>query len=547
LKSFQIGKGVSVDLDVLVNSRLMVQANSGSGKSWLLRRLLEQSHGHVQQIVIDPEGEFTSLREKFDYVLAAKSGGDTSADPRTAKLLAERLLELGVSAVIDIYELKAHERIRFVRLFLEALVDSPKHLWHPALIVVDEAHTFCPQVGEAESMAAVRELCSRGRKRGFCAVLATQRISKLHKDAVAECNNKLIGRSSLDVDMKRSADELGFTGREQQQELRTLEPGEFFAFGPAISPVVTRVVVGDVQTSHPKAGSKLAAVVPPPTSKIKALLPKLADLPMEAEAREKSVADLKAEVADLRRQLKTAPKAAPTETKTVKVYTLKDGQLARAERLVAKAKAAMEAIGPALVEIGASLAKASVPTPPPVARPTAGPVIRTPRIQTHNGDAGLSNPEQRIVDAIAWLEDVGVDAPEQPAVSFLAGYSYGSGAFNNPRGSLRVKGYVEYRPGNRIALTDAGRAVAHHSDVPLTNAAMHERILSKLPNPEQRVLRPLLERYPEPMGQAELAGVAGYAVGSGAFNNPRGRLRTLGLIDYPQPGMAVARSILFVE
>ena len=101
--TFTIGKGVSVDLETLVNSRLLIQANSGAGKSWALRRLLEQSHGHIQQFVIDPEGEFASLREKFDYVLAAKAGGDTLADVRTAKLLAERLLELGASAILDIY------------------------------------------------------------------------------------------------------------------------------------------------------------------------------------------------------------------------------------------------------------------------------------------------------------------------------------------------------------------------------------------------------------------------------------------------------------
>lgn len=59
------------DLDRLIGTRLLVQANSGAGKSWCLRRILEQTHGHVQHLVIDPEGEFPSLREKFDYVLAA--------------------------------------------------------------------------------------------------------------------------------------------------------------------------------------------------------------------------------------------------------------------------------------------------------------------------------------------------------------------------------------------------------------------------------------------------------------------------------------------
>lgn len=285
---FEIGTSsagaVTCDVKTLVDTRLLVQANSGGGKSWALRRVLEQTHGHVQHLVIDPEGEFATLRERFDYVLAARNGGDTAADPRGARLLAERLLELGVSAVLDIYELKAHERVVFVRQFLEALVDAPKKLWHPALVVIDEAHVFCPEKGsgEAESSGAVIDLATRGRKRGFCAVLATQRIAKLHKDAAAECNNKLIGRTGLDVDIKRAASELGF-GRERWAELRDLGPGAFFAFGPALSRAVTSVRIGTVATTHPKAGARLAFAAPPPTAKVRALLPKLADLPAEAE------------------------------------------------------------------------------------------------------------------------------------------------------------------------------------------------------------------------------------------------------------------------
>jgi DNA helicase HerA-like ATPase len=110
-------------------------------------------------------------------------------------------------------------------------------------VVVDEAHVFCPQVGEAESAGAVIDLATRGRKRGFCAVLATQRLSKLHKDAAAECNNKLIGRTGLDVDVKRAADELGL-GKDRWRELRDLDAGEFFAFGPAISREVVKVKIG---------------------------------------------------------------------------------------------------------------------------------------------------------------------------------------------------------------------------------------------------------------------------------------------------------------
>src|ERR1700686_1347554 len=96
-----INQSVSIDLPTLLDTRLLVQANSGGGKSWLLRRLLEQAHGKGQQIGIDLEGEFATLREKYDYVLAGKEG-DTPADPKSAALLARKLLELNVSAIIDL-------------------------------------------------------------------------------------------------------------------------------------------------------------------------------------------------------------------------------------------------------------------------------------------------------------------------------------------------------------------------------------------------------------------------------------------------------------
>lgn len=334
MTEFTLGVDCVVDLVTLIASRLLIQANSGAGKSYLIRRLLEQTFGQVQHIVIDLEGEFSSLRESFDYLVAGK-GGDTPADPRTAALLAERLLELKASAIIDIYELKPHERILFVRRFVDALVNAPKELWHPVLIVVDEAHVFCPQSDESESASAIKDLCTRGRKRGFCAVLATQRISKLHKDAAADCNNKLIGRAALDVDMKRAAQELGFTTREQQHSLRTLEPGEFFAFGPALSLEVKKIRVGKVKTTHPKIGDHIGFTAPAPTAKIRAMLAKLADLPAEVDQRAKTLAELQIDNINLRKQLAAKPQPKTTE-RVIKKPIVQDGQLARLEKIFGK-------------------------------------------------------------------------------------------------------------------------------------------------------------------------------------------------------------------
>src|SRR5260370_1785418 len=63
------GAPATLDLEDLLATRLLVQGNSGSGKSHLLRRLLEQSAAWVQQTIIDPEGDFVALSDRFGRLL----------------------------------------------------------------------------------------------------------------------------------------------------------------------------------------------------------------------------------------------------------------------------------------------------------------------------------------------------------------------------------------------------------------------------------------------------------------------------------------------
>lgn len=305
------GAGVVVDLDRLIWSKLEIQAGSGYGKSWAVRQLCEETFGRVPQIVLDPEGEFHTLRERFDYVLAAPRGGDVEATPKTAAVLARRLVELRASAVIDLSEAKPGEQKRFVRLFLEAMVALPRDLWHPTLVVLDEIQLFAPEKGhgEAESLDAVADFGARGRKRGFCLVGATQRLSKFHKDVAASLHNKLIGFASLDLDIDRAAKELGFD-KEHRATIGRLDPGQFYAYGPAIGKDVTLVETGKILTTHPKAGATVAVSAFPASKNVKKLIESsLADLPKEAEDEARTLDDYKKQVAQLRAELTRAQRA----------------------------------------------------------------------------------------------------------------------------------------------------------------------------------------------------------------------------------------------
>jgi hypothetical protein len=314
---------ISMDVDVMLTTRLLVTADSGGGKTVLLKRLCEQMSGHIPVIVIDPEGEFAPLREKFDFVLVGP-GGEIPADPRSASLVAQTLLKLRTSAICDIYEMPESVRHQFVKNFCDGLINSPKNLWHPTVIVVDEAHMFCPEKGTGESIASdsVKALSTRGRKRGICPIFATQRLSEFNKGASSMCLNRLVGGTFEDVNLVRAAQVLSIPPSDKHKfydEIKLLEPGYFFGLGRAICKERELIHIGPIVTAHGKAAQKYAVVPPPPLEEIAKLIPKLAELPKTAEEKAQTEAELRKEIRELKVQVRTAAKAAPVATPPVSV------------------------------------------------------------------------------------------------------------------------------------------------------------------------------------------------------------------------------------
>jgi hypothetical protein len=259
------GSPITIDVEELLATRLLVQGNSGSGKSHLLRRILEESAPIVQQIVIDPEGDFVTLADLFGHIVV--DGAAYSAAELTR--LAARIREHRASVVLALDGLEIEAQMRCAALFLSALFDAPREQWFPALVVVDEAQMFAPAVaGEVSdevrrlSLAAMTNLMCRGRKRGLAGIVATQRLAKLAKNVAAEASNFLMGRTFLDIDMARAADLLGME-RRQAEQIRDLARGQFLGLGPAISRRPVAVRVGTVRTGARVLVQKMA---PPPSS-----------------------------------------------------------------------------------------------------------------------------------------------------------------------------------------------------------------------------------------------------------------------------------------
>ena len=268
------GASVPIDLEELLATRLLVQGNSGSGKSHLLRRLLERSAGQVQQVVIDPEGDFVTLSGAYGHVVI--EAADYSE--REIARIAGRLREHRASVVLSLEGLEAEGQMRCAAAFLSALFDAPREHWYPALVVVDEAQLFAPSGGgevaedvRRASLSAMTNLMCRGRKRGLAGVIATQRLAKLAKNVAAEASNFLMGRTFLDIDMARAADLLGME-RRQAEAIRDLPRGRFLALGPAVSRRPVTVTIGKVETSARSGSPKLVPLPSAPAADMQELI-----------------------------------------------------------------------------------------------------------------------------------------------------------------------------------------------------------------------------------------------------------------------------------
>lgn len=558
MKPIVLGKSgstnVAIDLRTLLLTRLLIQANSGGGKSWVLRRLIEQLYGKVQCIVIDIAGEFSSLREKFDFVLAGE-GGETPVDVRSAALVATKLLELRANAVCDLYSLKPQDRHVWMKNFLGAVMNAPKKLWHPVVFAIDEAHKFMPEKGEGESAAKeeMLSLCSDGRKYGYCSILATQRLAKLDKSGAAEMLNVLIGPTFLDVDLERAHKALGIIRSEWKAfdaEMKSNEPGNFYALGRAISKTRILVKVGDVKTTHPEPGEAQYISAPPPSVKIRSLLPQLADLPKLAEAKAKTEQELRAELSQVRRELLAAQKSAPARVETQKVIEkvpiITNGELQKLEKAFVGFHKVAEKYLTVGVELGnqfsdfgqtlsgavsglsALLQKAVVPEPLTETRALPKPATLTKPITKsnfrfenataiHRFDRAMIKPANLVRAEIGDKPRVGIKRMVQVLAQFPDGrtdtqlrtlaFIPKPKTYETYKSEMMRRGFSEYREGRNF-ITDAGMSFLGGDipDQPKSTNELLELWCSLFRAGTGKILRRIVSAYPNPVELAEFIG-----------------------------------------
>lgn len=584
------GHEISLNQDKLVESRMIVQANSGGGKSGLIRVLCERTKG-LPFMLFDLEGEYASLREKVDLVLVGPDG-DIPNDIRSVGLLMRKLIELRVSSVINLYEFAGvsgrsvvQQRREYIAAALTALVNLPKSHWLPLLLILDELQVICPERGgqkDVVSTQPVIDAIALGRKRGYAVVGASQRFSKVHNDALAELKNVFIGGTWLDVDQKRAGDYLGLVGNDRRT-LRDLEKQQFYCFGPALSiKGVNKFKVDNCETSFPKAGEAQTIAPPKASDAITQIISQIDDLPAEAEQEKKDVESLQIENRELKQLLADRP-TIPEPIETIKEIKVEIPVMAA--NAIAAAESVADTISNKIVTLITDLnvhigelehvrdgfldgvAKVTgvspetpVPTPQGVPQPPKTPTVSSaaptntppptrtappPPPPAADGSFSLNGYQRDLLNGLAELKAIGIGEPSRVQLSFITKKKAKSSHFGNMLGALRTNAYIDYPGDGKVSLTAIGEAHASATGRPATRSELHRRVRDLLNSYQQELFDAIFMHYPNAISRKDLAAQTNKSESSSHFGNMLGEMRTMEIVEYPQDKFVRAAESLF--
>jgi DNA helicase HerA-like ATPase len=113
---------------------------------------------------------------------------------------------------------------------------------YPVFVFVEEAHRFIPADGHTYSSPVIKKIAAEGRKFGVFLVVITQRPSKIHPDALSQCNSQIVMRITNPDDQQAIAKSSERLGETLLNDLPGLNTGEAVLVGEMTrAPVMVKV------------------------------------------------------------------------------------------------------------------------------------------------------------------------------------------------------------------------------------------------------------------------------------------------------------------
>lgn len=521
--------------------------------------------------------------------------------------IADFVVDEGVSVILSLrhFESKADVR-RFItdfalRLyFRKGQVSDPT----PVKVFIDEASLVVPQriMGEeARMVGAIQQLVRQGRSSGIGVSLIDQRPATINKDVLTQLELLVAHRITSPQDRKAlvawvEQHDVQEQGDKFLETLAALEQGEAWFWSPGWLDLFKRVHVRERRTFDssrtPKPGERVAAPTKVAAVDLEALKAKLSTSIEKARAEDprelrKEIVRLEKELRQLQSQKAVVdPDAIAKATQAGREAFAREFQnmgLAHA-RSVQKAIELLAHAGEIIRDVANNRLEPVIefltpneslewtstsPSSPRPAVPTAvtagqsgGPITRStlgastparPQVSQRAdraviaGDGHIGGTGRRILNALAFFEETGNPEPGDNQVAGLVGISAKTGSWASRKSELRTAGYVEDVARGVMRLTNAGRKLASTDGLPRSRAELHEYWIAKVGGTAGKMLRVLVDAYPDAMEKSALAGMVGISHETGSFASRLSEIRTPGLIEDVSRSEVRASAMLFPD
>jgi hypothetical protein len=542
----KLADNLKLPIDV-VTQTIAILAKRRAGKSYTMRRVVEQLvHASQQVVLVDPKGDQWGVRSAADgkapglpLVIIGGERGDVPLETGAGEVVAKLVVEERVSAVLDLSLLRKHEVATFMTAFMETLyrLKARDAYRTPMMLVIDEADAIAPQKpqkGEERMLGAAEDIVRRGGQRGIGCTLVSQRSAVLNKNVLTQAQILVALRTIAPQDLDAMKAWIDVHGTEEErrtlmESLPSLPVGDawFWSPGwPTVDGIFKRVHVLPIETFD-------SGATPAPGERRRD--PKtVADVDLEGLKRQMSATlerakaddprELRKRIAELERAAKNQkPAAEAKQPKRVDVPVLTDAQIARLEKVITSGDALIERFTNSVDEIRQGLAKLGQSSQQPrTVRQINEEMVRDARqarmqrartsvaadrrvsIDTVSSNGHLPVGEKATLIAAAQYPN-GITREQ---ASILTGYKRSSRDAYIQR--LVSKGYVEV-VANQIVVSESGVAALGSDFEPLpTGRALQEYWLKRLPKGEAAILERVIEKYPRAVDRESLTDATGY-------------------------------------
>jgi len=597
---FKIADKLSLPREALTQ-KFAFLGRSGSGKSTAATDLAEEFLEHNYPIAwIDPTGVAWGLQSSADgkrpgypVVIFGGEHAHLPLEATAGRVVADFVVKERMPTILDTSLLGENDMKRLVGDFVDQLYRTNRDALH---LFVDEADEFAPQGAAggpaAKCHGAMQNVVRRGRAKGIGVTLITQRSAVIDKSILYQTECLVAMQLTGPLDQKAVEGWIKYHGStdERDQLMRSLAKlprGEGWVSSPSWLQIIERVKFRAARTFDSRRT--------PEAGKPKPLPKRIADVDLSRvesqmaatvqAAKDNDPRLLKAEIAALKKQLaaKPAPQPAPApEIKTVEVPMLTAAERKVLERVADRLEKVHEVTKAfrdltKVMDDRHATAQRESNLQRPISTKFNGDLVHTGRLMSekrpfatglvspantvgspprpaardHEPAEGVSAPQQRILDALAWLESAGIHNPTGVQLGPVAMIDCSGGYFSNLAGSLSSAGLIQRGRGT-TQLTTAGRAMANKPEAPPTLADFHESLRTRIRQLKSaggktiEVLNVIIANRGRTLTSEQLGAAIGVDHTGGYFSNLIGPLGGLGLIERSR-GEVTATELLFPE